>query len=68
MIIGICGKSGSGKSRLAREIMKLSKNEVVHLDIDKVGHNALTPKEAQEEFPAAELTRDRMKFEIPYID
>ena len=46
MIIGICGKSGSGKSRLSRNIMNLSKNEVVHLDIDKVGHNALTYEEA----------------------
>ncbi len=25
-------------------------------------------KEAREEFPAAELTKDRMRFEIPYID
>ena len=49
MIIGICGKSGSGKSTLARNIKELSSKKVVHLDIDKVGHNALTYDEAKEE-------------------
>ena len=49
MIIGICGKSGSGKSTLAKNIKKLSTREVVHLDIDKIGHNALRYEEAKEE-------------------
>lgn len=48
MIIGICGKSGSGKSTLAK-ILKTNHKNVVHLDIDKVGHNALEKKEAKEE-------------------
>ena len=40
MIIGICGKSGSGKSTLARILVEHYGN-AIHLDIDKVGHNAL---------------------------
>lgn len=49
MIIGICGKSGSGKSTLAKNIKELSKNEVVHLEIDKVGHRALLNEESKKE-------------------
>ena len=48
MIIGICGKSGSGKSTLAKKIMEDKKN-VVYLEIDKVGHNALNNQKAVEE-------------------
>ncbi len=44
-IIGICGKSGSGKSTLANEIIKNLYYKVVHLNIDEVGHRALTQKE-----------------------
>lgn len=40
MIIGICGKSGCGKSTLARLIKEKHEN-AIHLEIDKVGHNAL---------------------------
>ena len=40
MIIGICGKSGCGKSTLAR-IIKETHKDAIHLEIDKVGHNAL---------------------------
>lgn len=42
MIIGICGKSGSGKSYFANSIMANYSGESVHLDIDKVGHESLT--------------------------
>ena len=41
MIIGICGKSGSGKSTLSKTLTNHYKN-IIHLDIDKVGHNVLT--------------------------
>lgn len=37
MIIGICGKSGSGKSTFAKQISELYPN-TIHVDIDKIGH------------------------------
>ena len=40
MIIAICGKSGSGKSTIAKEIAEYNKNSV-YCDIDKIGHKAL---------------------------
>ena len=48
MIIGICGKSGSGKSTLANYIMEYYKNSL-HLDIDIIGHYALTLEEVEKE-------------------
>ncbi len=48
MIIGITGKSGSGKSTLAKKLMKVFPY-VVHLDIDKIGHEVLTRPEIIEE-------------------
>lgn len=48
MIIGICGKSGSGKSTIANQIIELTKTSAIHLDIDKVGHNVLLIDEVKE--------------------
>lgn len=49
MVVGICGKSGSGKSTLSKKIVELSTNDVVYLDIDKIGHEALLVDEVKEE-------------------
>ena len=54
MLIGICGKSGSGKSTIANEIFNTYKlisnsDSILHLDIDKIGHEVLTIKEVQDE-------------------
>ena len=49
MIIGISGKSGSGKTTLSNYIKEMSKKEVIHLDIDKVGHKVLLLDEVKEE-------------------
>lgn len=37
MIICICGKSGSGKSTIAK-LIKKNKPNSIHIDIDKIGH------------------------------
>ena len=39
MIICICGKSGSGKSTIAKHLMKNNPN-CIHVDIDKIGHKS----------------------------
>ena len=44
MIIGICGKSGSGKSTIAKQIISKYKT-AVHLDIDKIAHKSHKDKE-----------------------
>lgn len=49
MIVGICGKSGCGKSTLSNKIIELTNGKAVHLDIDKVVHNALMIDEVKEE-------------------
>ena len=49
MLIGICGKSGSGKSSIANQIANKYKN-VVHLDIDTIAH-----KSHQDEYVKKEL-------------
>ena len=48
MIIGICGKSCCGKSTLANQIIELTNNKAIHLDIDKVGHRVLLLPEVKE--------------------
>jgi len=47
MIIGICGKSGSGKSTISNYLKE--ELRAIHCDIDKVGHNALTNEEVKKE-------------------
>ena len=49
MLIGISGKSGSGKTTLSNNLKELLPREVVHLDIDKVGHNVLLLDKVKEE-------------------
>lgn len=46
MIIGICGKSGSGKSTVAKQIISKYKT-AVHLDIDKIAHKSHKDKEVK---------------------
>lgn len=40
MLVGVIGKSGSGKSTLIDKMKKYNE-EVIHVDIDKVGHDIL---------------------------
>jgi len=41
MLIGVVGKSGAGKSTLIRKMHSFD-NSVIHVDIDKVGHDILS--------------------------
>lgn len=47
MLIGICGKSGSGKSYISEIIKSYDKN-TIYLDIDKIAHYILTLDEIKE--------------------
>lgn len=40
MLVGVVGKSGSGKSTFVRRMQEFN-NKVVHIDIDKIGHDIL---------------------------
>ena len=40
MLIGLCGKSASGKSTLSK--LLIDTKDVIHVDIDKIGHDVLT--------------------------
>lgn len=47
MIISIVGKSGSGKSTIARTLQELDER-MLHVDIDQISHQVLTFKEVQD--------------------
>ena len=47
MIIGIFGKSGCGKSTLANQIIELTNNKAIHLEIDKIGRSILLLREVK---------------------
>ena len=47
MLIGVIGKSGSGKSSLVRR-MKSFDDSIIHVDIDKIGHDILKDEEIVE--------------------
>lgn len=49
MILGICGKSCSGKSTLSSEILSIYGTQVAYLEIDKIGHAVLELKEVKSE-------------------
>ena len=47
MLIGVVGKSGAGKSSLIRRMMSFD-SEIIHIDIDKIGHSILSDKVVME--------------------
>lgn len=47
MIIGMCGKSGSGKSTISNHLKE--KLGAIHCDIDKIGHYVLTIPKVQKD-------------------
>lgn len=48
MLISIVGKSGSGKSTIARTLKSLDE-KMLHVDIDQIAHQVLTFREVQEQ-------------------
>ena len=48
MIICICGKSGSGKSTIAKLIQE-EKNNSINIDIDKIGHQSHNDEKVKQE-------------------
>ena len=48
MVIGLCGKSGSGKSTIAKLIVE-TKSNAFHYDIDKIGYQVMEIPEVQNE-------------------
>ncbi len=49
MIISICGKSGSGKSTVTKELLDYYKDKAIHINIDKIGHYVNTISEVLDE-------------------
>lgn len=49
MIIGICGKSCSGKSTLSTELDKYFDRKCITVEIDKIGHYVLTLDEVRDD-------------------
>lgn len=47
MLLGICGKSGSGKSFVARALIQ-NRSNAIHVDIDALDHQANEIKEVQD--------------------
>lgn len=48
MIIGVCGKTGSGKSTITK-ILSEMRDDVIVCDLDKIGHYVLTKEEVIKE-------------------
>ena len=49
MIISVCGKSGSGKSTISHELIRMYGDKVIHVEIDKIGHKVLINKKVKYE-------------------
>lgn len=47
MIIGICGKSGSGKTTISNYLKEIYQEDVVVVDIDKIGHKSYSNEEVR---------------------
>ena len=47
MIIGICGKSGSGKTTISNYLKEIYQEAVVVVDIDKIGHKSYSNEEVR---------------------
>lgn len=47
MLIGVCGKSASGKSTLAK--LLINTKDAIHVDIDKIGHDVLKINDVKKE-------------------
>lgn len=47
MLIGVCGKSCSGKSTFSSYLTSIYKDKIVSVDIDKIGHDVLNIPEVQ---------------------
>jgi dephospho-CoA kinase len=70
MIICICGKSGSGKSTIAKMIQEKRPNSI-HIDIDKIGHMSHKDEKVKKElittFGKTILTNNNSLKSISYL-